>query len=330
MKVSGIKKITYIALSSIMLLLLVPVSAKAEVTYYDDNSYTFGVNCPSCGNEFRFDQIGGPFDTHGRLNYINYFDFDKELFVCDLRCENCGQLQNVELCDYPTMSEILEYVTDAGGTIKLGQNHSHHPNCKIYKLTFREEYNTFNLTVWDTSFGGYSVGENLDTIGTPHLLSCFNTDPDPVDPEPDPVPEPQPIIVYDGMETISENSLRFYEDTGQRLYNIERGVNAISSNMIPVISGINSIRDDQIDIKQYMQSVSENTAELVRLQTNDINNEDMLNQLSGNIYKLNTRLTELSTYLGYFFAFMIFIMIVIIFKGCWKLIDKYLLNVTLR
>jgi hypothetical protein len=147
---------------------------------------------------------------------------------------------------------------------------------------------------------------------------------------PDPVPEPQPIIVYDGMETISENSLRFYEDTGQRLYNIERGVNAISSNMIPIITGINSIRDDQIDIKQYMQSVSENTAELVRLNKNDINNTEMLEQLSGNIDKLNTRLTELSTYLGYFFAFMIFIMIVIIFKGCWKLIDKYLLNVTLR
>lgn len=330
MKVSGIKKITYIALSSIMLLLLVPVSVKAEVTYYDDNSYTFGVNCPSCGNEFRFDQIGGPFNTHGRLNYINYFDFDKELFVCDLRCENCGQVQNVELCDYPTMSEILEYVTDAGGTIKLGQNHSHHPNCKIYKLTFIEEYNTFNLTVWDTSFGGYSVGENLDTIGTPHLLSCFNTDPDPVDPEPDPVPEPQPIIVYDGMETISENSLRFYEDTGQRLYNIEQAAinNSVSLNEIK--EKLNLYDSKFSNIEYFTRSISENTLDLVNQNRNDINNSDMLDQLSCNIEDLNKKLTELSTYLGYFFAFMIFIMIAFIFRMTWKLIDKYLLNTTLR
>ena len=153
-------------------------------------------------------------------------------------------------------------------------------------------------------------------------------DPDP-DPEPEPEPEPyvpQPIVVYDGMETISENSLRFYEDVGNEFRELNGNVYALSLSVNRIDERLKTLDE----IKELTASVSSNTAELVRLNTNDINNEEMLNQLSGNIEALNTRLTELSVYLGYFFAFMIFLIIVIIFRATWKLIDKYLLNQTLR
>lgn len=245
-------------------------------------------------------------------------------------CRTCGSLfQSKEVIKEPTCSEYgtLRLTCPDGHTwddLIVPSAHTWDEGTVTIEPTFTEAgEKTYTCTVC------HKIKREVIPIRTDILEPTPEPTPDP-SPEPTPTPEPDPIIIYDGMETISENSLRFYEDTGQRLYNIERGVNAISSNMIPVISGINSIRDDHIDIKQYIQSVSENTAELVRLNKNDINNTEMLEQLSGNIDKLNTRLTELSTYLGYFFAFMIFIMIVIIFKGCWKLIDKYLLNVTLR
>ena len=163
-------------------------------------------------------------------------------------------------------------------------------------------------------------------------------DPDPT-PEPDPTPDPGPTPT---PETIP------YDDTElrERMDEIENRIQSLSENQIndevclrleQLSLSVNQIENRMVDtnnhlaeIEYYTKSVSANTAELVRLSKNDINNEEMLNQLSGNIEDLNTRLTELSIYLGYFFAFMIFIIIVIIFKATWKLIEKYLLNATIK
>ncbi len=182
-----------------------------------------------------------------------------------------------------------------------------------------------------------SICEDTKTVTLPKTDDIL-VDPDPTptpgpEPEPDPEPtsEPSPYDdtelrnrveeIESRIQTLSENQIN--DEVCLRLQELSLSVNKIENRMVDTNNHL-------AEIEYYTKSVSGNTAELVRLSKNDINNEDMLNQLSGNIESLNTRLTELSVYLGYFFAFMIFIIIVIIFKGTWKLIEKYLLNTTIR
>lgn len=268
--------------------------------------------CPYCGNEL-YDKHPNEFEPY---NYNN----PDGCLVHYLDCFRCGNI-------YP------EFILKAGHRCEIVYTQEPSQNNRGY-IVVKCEDDGIGHTLEIPSL---NIQEEKESEGIywedPITVAQHNAEPE-IIPEPEPEPyKPQPIIIYDGMETISENSLRFYEDVGNQFRELNGNVYAQSLSLNRIDNRLQNI-DNKLatldEIKDLTASVSSNTAELVRLSKNDINNEEMLNQLSGNIEDLNTRLTELSVYLGYFFAFMIFLIIVIIFRATWKLIDKYLLNQTLR
>lgn len=155
-------------------------------------------------------------------------------------------------------------------------------------------------------------------------------------------------LLLDTLLTISEqfnleidgsfanNQSDFQTATTDSLLTMNRNVSAIGEDTIDIKSNTNTITEQTKEISEQIQDLNALTVSgnacltiLAERAETDITNAELMEELNDNLLDLNTRLTELTGYMAYFFGFMILIIVAVSFKAVWYLFDKYILKHTL-
>ena len=104
----------------------------------------------------------------------------------------------------------------------------------------------------------------------------------------------------------------------------------IMDNLIVMYGEQNAQTDYIEEIKKASVSANEAVQKIVSANEADINNAEMMKGLNETLEELNTNLDMINTFIGYMYAFCIFLLVVIISVVVYRILNKTLINNAFR